>query len=209
MNNITRNEAIDSGSLFYFTGKPCKYGHVSKRRVVNCMCYDCEVIAGKKKSGYKKEWYQKNRDRLIERSASHYLNNIDKKRQYASQYQKDNLGKIIEKRKQRIKSDPVYAAKERVRCLIKETIRNYGSSKKCLTSEILGCSTAEFKDHLEKQFTKGMGWKNASDWHIDHIIPISSAKTEDDILALNHHTNLRPMWARDNLIKSNKMEYLI
>jgi len=50
-----------------------------------------------------------------------------------------------------------------------------------------------------------MSWENRGKWHIDHIVPVSSAKTEQDIIKLNHYTNLRPMWASDNIKKSNKM----
>ena len=75
------------------------------------------------------------------------------------------------------------------------------------THEILGCNWDEFKIYLEKQFQLGMSWKNRSEWHIDHIIPLASAKTEEDVIRLNHYTNLQPLWAADNLRKSDKMDY--
>ena len=60
------------------------------------------------------------------------------------------------------------------------------------------------KEHLESQFIDGMGWDNRVEWHIDHIIPLSSAKTEDELYRLCHYTNLQPLWAEDNLKKGNK-----
>ena len=42
-------------------------------------------------------------------------------------------------------------------------------------------------------------------WDIDHIIPVSKGITENDIIKLNHHTNLRPLWAFDNLSKGSKV----
>ena len=51
----------------------------------------------------------------------------------------------------------------------------------------------------------GMSWANRGEWHIDHIIPLSSAKTEEDVIRLNHYTNFRPLWKEDNQIKSNKI----
>ena len=46
---------------------------------------------------------------------------------------------------------------------------------------------------------------NNNTWHIDHIIPISSATSLEEIKKLNHYTNLKPMWCSDNIRKSNKL----
>ena len=79
-------------------------------------------------------------------------------------------------------------------------------SKKNKTFDIVGCSPEFLKQHLEKQFTKGMSWELLGQHiHIDHIIPLSSAKTEDELYKLCHYENLQPLWAEDNLKKSNKI----
>lgn len=45
-------------------------------------------------------------------------------------------------------------------------------------------------------------------WDLDHIIPISSAKTEDDLIKLNHYTNFQPLCSKINReIKRNLLEY--
>ena len=62
---------------------------------------------------------------------------------------------------------------------------------------------------LGRQFKPKMNWDNYGEWQIDHVVPISQAKTTNKIIELNHFTNLRPMWAIDNIKKSNKSEYLI
>jgi hypothetical protein len=80
-----------------------------------------------------------------------------------------------------------------------------GYSKKSRTYEILGCSYEEFKTYIEVQFQYGMSWENYGSWEYDHIIPISSANTEDEIILLNHHTNFQPLWKLDNILKSNKI----
>jgi hypothetical protein len=70
----------------------------------------------------------------------------------------------------------------------------------------LGCSLEELKKHIESKFKPGMTWDNYGSWEVDHIKPMSLfdlSKTEDQ-LAVNHYTNLQPMWATDNRKKSNK-----
>ena len=71
--------------------------------------------------------------------------------------------------------------------------------------EILGCSLEDFKNHISKQFVKGMSWNNRNKWHLDHIIPISSAKNKEECLKLNNYQNFQPLWIKDNILKSNKI----
>jgi hypothetical protein len=72
----------------------------------------------------------------------------------------------------------------------------------------LGCSSwDELKNYLEKQFTCGMNWENMGEWHIDHIIPCSSFDLTniEQQMKCFHYSNLQPLWAKDNLSKSNKI----
>ncbi len=77
--------------------------------------------------------------------------------------------------------------------------------KKDRTVNYLGCSILECKLHLEKQFKSGMSWKNYGEWEIDHIIPLASAKNEQDVYKLSHYTNLQPLWKSENRKKSDKI----
>ena len=86
----------------------------------------------------------------------------------------------------------------------------HGHYKADTTIKLVGCSAEELKKHLESLWTEGMSWENYGlhGWHIDHIIPLSSfdlSKEEDQRKAL-HYSNLQPLWAKDNLTKSNKKE---
>ena len=83
-------------------------------------------------------------------------------------------------------------------------MKNGGYRKKSKTADILGCSFEEFKTHIESQFQPRMSWENRHLWQIDHIMPVSMAKTYDEIVRLNHYKNLRPLWALDNQKKANK-----
>ena len=89
--------------------------------------------------------------------------------------------------------------------MVNITITNGGYFKKSKTQEILGIDWIGLKEHFERQFTKGMNWENRDRWHIDHIIPLATAQSEDDIIRLNHYTNLQPLWAADNLSKGSKI----
>jgi hypothetical protein len=42
---------------------------------------------------------------------------------------------------------------------------------------ILGFTTAQLKDHLERQFTKGMTWDNYGAWHVDHCVRFGLRRT--------------------------------
>jgi hypothetical protein len=66
---------------------------------------------------------------------------------------------------------------------------------------ILGCTFEEFKSYLEAKWEPWMNWENYGlyngkpnyGWDIDHIKPIKTAITEDDIINLNYYTNLQPL----------------
>jgi hypothetical protein len=92
-----------------------------------------------------------------------------------------------------------------MRSRLRKYLITHNITKKNKTFNIVGCSPQSLKEHLEKRFVDGMSWDNRSEWHIDHIIPLSSAKTEEELYGLCHYTNLQPLWAEDNLKKSNKI----
>jgi len=88
--------------------------------------------------------------------------------------------------------------------------------KNVRTEFILGCSFEDFKLYIERKFENWMSWENNGvytgnyneTWQLDHIIPISQAKSEEEIMKLNHYTNFRPLCSRKNLEKSNKITYI-
>jgi hypothetical protein len=53
-----------------------------------------------------------------------------------------------------------------------------------------------------------MNWDNKEFWHIDHIIPLSSAKDKEELIKLCHYSNLQPLWAEDNYKKRGKVPLL-
>ena len=79
----------------------------------------------------------------------------------------------------------------------------------------VGCTPADLRQHLESLWLPGMSWENygPTGWHIDHQKPISSfnffnsdgSMNDAQIRAAMHYTNLQPLWAADNVAKSNKL----
>lgn len=111
--------------------------------------------------------------------------------------------------RQRCKTDPLFAVRMKMRYVLGNAIKRAGYKKNGRTEAILGCSFEEFKAHIERQFLPGMSWGNWGEWHIDHITPMKSAQSEAEAMALNHFTNLRPLWAEDNRKKAARIECLI
>jgi hypothetical protein len=148
-----------------------------------------------------KEHRELNPEHYRNKSNIWYANNKEKVQQRV----KLNRKTISEKESIRCSTDPLFKLRKTLRSRIGSSFRNNGYSKKSKTHEILGCSYEDFKLHIEAQFVSGMSWENRSEWHLDHIIPVSSAIDESDLIRLNHYTNFQPLWAIDNLKKSNKL----
>jgi hypothetical protein len=116
--------------------------------------------------------------------------------------------------KNRRENDIIFRMSGNMRNYIRMVIsKEYHKSKTSI--EIIGCSFIQLKDYLESKFESWMNWDNYGlyngdlnyGWDIDHIIPLSSAKTEEELLRLNHYTNLQPLCSYTNRhIKRNKHE---
>lgn len=154
---------------------------------------------------YQKKYREENLDKIKERGKKYYNINkkeiLDKNKIYRKNTK--NIRNIYESKKK--KNDPIYSLLCGMRSRLCNYLKMCDVTKRNKTFDIVGCSPEFLKEHLETQFTDGMSWDNRSEWHIDHIIPLSSAKTEDELYKLCHYTNLQPLWAEDNLRKSNKI----
>jgi hypothetical protein len=133
-----------------------------------------------------------NKEKRAKQTKDYYLKNKTKINSYRIEYEK-----------QRRSEDSLYKFKQELRKDIKKYIKRSGFSKSSKAFSVLGLSPEDYKSYIQSMFTKGMSWSNKGEWHIDHIIPISSAKSKEEAEILNHHLNLKPLWAKDNLSKSN------
>ena len=161
---------------------------------------NCKECVKEKSRAY----HKKNKEKISIKQKKYRKNNRDyfnlKNKEWNK---KTGYGKIYQQ--DRLKNDAFFKFKNRLRTLLRNSITKQSFTKKSKSFEILGCDYESVILHLEKKFIEGMTWDNYGKWHIDHIIPISSAKNEEQVLKLNHYTNLQPLWAKENLKKYNKI----
>ena len=171
-----------------YKAKARHYGVVRKEAIAK---HHKEYVAKNKDRilAYRREYYQKNKERLDAKN-SEYLKANPEARKKALKNWSQNIS-------------PLTKFGLRTRNLIKESLKRSGMKKGSKTEKILGCTIAFFKEWISSQFLQGMSFENHGRWHIDHYIPMSFAKNEQQALALNHYSNLRPLWGSDNLKKKD------
>lgn len=149
-------------------------------------CKDCEREIN---SLINKKNYQKNKEKRRKQIRDWDKNNLDKRREWHRRNQMSNLN---------------YRIKRAIRARLNTAIKN--GYKKQSSLSYLGCDLDTFKNYMSNLFTEGMSWDNYGDWHIDHIKPLSlfDLSKEEEIKKAQHYTNLQPLWAKDNILKSNK-----
>jgi len=155
---------------------------------------------------YQASYRKDNEDKIRQLGKEYRLKNVDKIKAYYN----DNVDTLQAKRriyvKNRFNIDPLYKLKHNISSLIRTSFKSRNYIKKSKTTDILGCSFDEFKQHLEFLWEPWMNWDNRGlyngecdyGWDIDHIIPLDSAITEEDIIRLNHYTNLQPLCSKVN-----------
>jgi hypothetical protein len=139
----------------------------------------------------KKEYEKRNKEKILAKAKERYA---------------ESKGQINEANRERYKNDPLFATKQNLRNRVRIAIKRGGWKKTAKTQEIVGADWLFVKEYIEKKWKEGMSWENYNfnGWHIDHIIPLDSAKTEEELIKLCHYTNLQPLWARENLSKGNR-----
>lgn len=173
-------------------------------------------------------YYENNKEELLEKNQKYYKENKEKiykqrrknielKYEYYQQtwhnYYVANKEKHAENSKRwaakQRESDPLFRLKSNIRSMIGHSFHRTGWFKKELSEEIIGMDIDEFVSYLLQTYKDfyGYEWDRKEKVHIDHIIPICTAKSEEDVIRLCHYTNLRLLNAFDNLSKSDKIDW--
>lgn len=213
-----RNDCKECCSVY---SKGYREIHREKIRKLKCDYYTSnreKIITKSKHYRYKNYDIVKENDRVRSKLSyekrkdymkTYNEKNADKVRENKRRYEQKNREFLREKRKKNIsyreKTDPVFYLKKIMRKRLYDFLKTNSITKNKKTFEAIGCSPEFLKEHLEKQFKDGMTWENKGKWHIDHIIPLSSANTEEELYKLCHYSNLQPLWAEENLKKGNKI----
>lgn len=192
--------------------KSCCY-KLAKEYSKNLIKTDEEILKMQEKG---RKYREENKDRIKENQKKCYIQNKEKYKEVRKKYLINNKDKVNEYKRNRRKKDPKYALYCSISSYINQSLKRNKHSKNSKSMKILGCDMYFFKNYIEEKFEPWMNWDNKGlyngefnyGWDLDHIIPLSTAKTEEDILKLNHYTNLQPLCSKVNRdIKINKLEY--
>lgn len=230
MEYITRADAINAGLKRFFLGQECPRGHIAERFISDGSCMICrrerirerrkdplvrkkETEVEMKKRSDNPEYHEKRkatgrRCSKRKREDPDYVENL-KIKQNDWRKNKGGTDWVNKYVREKTKNDPAFAMASRLRGRLKDMVKRNGFRKEAKTVDLIGCTYEFFVKHIERQFLPGMSWENKNLWHIDHIIPLSSAKDEKDMISLMNFTNLRPLWAKDNLKKNSKILTLL
>ena len=200
MDNIAKYELIESTCTKCGLTKPISEFYKSKLT----RCSECEkerirlyrLQHPDKVKKTKRKWIDNNPEKVKEGKRRWNGDNPDK----VKGYKKKN-------HKLRKQTDPFYRSICNLRKRTAKYLKQLGVKKDSSMFIMVGCTPQEFRVYLEGKFLEGMSWDNygINGWHIDHIIPISSANTLEEVKKLCHHTNFQPLWAEDNIKKGDKI----
>ena len=198
-----KDKTTKDGLSFYC--KDCKLGYAKQHHI--------DVREQHKE--YKKKYWEENKHRFVEeRKKYREEHREDMKRWHKQDYAKNRdkiLAEAYKHKKERLKNDTIFKYKENVRHLIYCSFKRKGHQKTNNTQEIIGCTFEQLKDHLNKTFYKNYGveYDGKEAVHIDHIVPLATAKTKEDVIKLCHFSNLQLLKAKDNIEKSDKIDFVL
>lgn len=175
--------------------KPCHKEYASEWRRIN----------SEKVKAFRQDEYKRGRDQRAREGRK-------PRRRFPDGYShRERLRVKWREQTKRRNADPKMRAVMNVKNVLRATVT--GERKTSRWFDVLGYSREEFLKHLEMQFVDGMTWDNYGQWHIDHIVPLASfsitGPDDPELIRAWCLTNLRPLWAIDNLRKGAGLTHLV
>lgn len=179
------------------------------------VCKRAEEAIRRTKPGYaqaKRAWRLANQDKIKETRARCIASGA--KAAHDAAYRaahKERLREVYRLKMRRRRAQSVslrisHAIGSQIRIALRR--RKLGQKANVTWRSLVGYTAEELVRHLERQFVRGMSWDNYGDWHIDHVIPVSSfqitGRACPELRRCWALPNLRPLWAAENIHKSNR-----
>lgn len=157
-----------------------------------------------KQREYSAKWRKNNREKESIRSKEYRKRHADKASFRVKRWQQNNKDRTSKRIMDRCKTDINFKLITYLRSRLYSAMKSNFKAGSAVRD--LGCSIQHLKLHLELFWNKGMSWENYGEWHIDHIKPLSKfdLSNREQLLEVCHYTNLQPLWAKDNIRKSDK-----
>lgn len=193
----------------------------TKRDGLTCRCKECKAEYARQyvidhreeRRAYKKKYWQENKHRFADERKKYRDAHKEDMRIYHKKHYEENKERILDYwykyKKERLKTDSVYRYKEKIGHFVHCGFYRKGFQKPDTTENIVGCTAEELRTYLNETFYKNYGYEydGTEPVHIDHIIPLATANTEEEVAKLYHYTNLQLLKAEHNQMKSDRLDF--
>jgi len=177
-------------------------------------CAICRRAYARQRPPRRETWRKRNPLVDAEWQASDYRRNKDRIDAQKSAWLAANRETVRERQRllmRRRRTDPKLKLESNVSRAVNRALR--GTKGRQPSFEILGFTVVDLTSHLERQFTAGMDWANYGRWHVDHVIPLTSfvyeSPSDPEFRAAWALSNLRPLWATENISKGARRLLLL
>lgn len=194
-----KDKIIQNRKLYYENNKDC----ISEKQSAYYESHREQCLEARK------QYRQNNAKKISDGKKRAYYNNLEHYKKIKKLWQQNNRQKINQREKERLKTDPLYKLKHTIRCNIYYSFSRKKWKKEDSTAKIVGCDLDFLCNYLKGTYytNYGVEYDGTQKVHIDHIIPLSTAKAEEDVYKLCHYTNLQLLNAEDNMRKRDKIDF--
>ena len=161
---------------------------------------------------YSARYWVNNKSVLLEKRSKYRKENTQKVKAQDAQYRKKNPWKYTEncklRQRKRRADNPMFRARQNLSCLLRNSLKRGGYSKTAKSAKLLGAPFDVVYPHLVESAIRNYGYYDQDfTYHIDHIIPCASAKSEEELVKLQHYTNLQYLYPKDNIVKADRLNF--